>query len=174
MAISTRFRAPSLRIRLARWDLTVLMLMKRSSAISLLVRPWATRIRTSSSRLVRGSMGCAGGGLARTGPVRPRPGRGGRREAARCGAAGGDHRSQRRHGDRRDPQPAELIRHLAAHRLAAEAAGNRVLVHATTKAAVSQIAFDNRIRVVALTDATRSLEESLLDMTRASAEVAST
>ena len=39
MAISTRFRAPSLFIRLARWVLTVLRLMKSSSAISALVRP---------------------------------------------------------------------------------------------------------------------------------------
>ena len=51
-------------MRLARWVLTVLMLMYRSSPISLLVRPWATGIRTSSSRLVRGSMGWVGGGPA--------------------------------------------------------------------------------------------------------------
>ena len=41
MAISTRLRASSLRMRAARWALTVLMLMCRSSAISLFVQPWA-------------------------------------------------------------------------------------------------------------------------------------
>jgi hypothetical protein len=64
IAISTRFRASSLRMRLTRWVLTVLMLMWSSSAISLLVRPRATGTRISSSRLVSGSMGCAGGGPA--------------------------------------------------------------------------------------------------------------
>src|SRR4029453_4922152 len=41
MATSTRFRAPSFRMRLARWALTVLGVMNSSLAISLLVRPWA-------------------------------------------------------------------------------------------------------------------------------------
>ena len=49
---------------LARWVLTVLRLICRSSAISLLVQPLATVIRTCSSRLVSGSMGRAGGGPA--------------------------------------------------------------------------------------------------------------
>src|SRR3990170_1258702 len=49
-------------MRLAIWVLTVLMLMWRSSAISLLVQPRATGIKTSSSRLVIGSIGCAGFG----------------------------------------------------------------------------------------------------------------
>ena len=57
MAISTRFLAPSLFIRLARCVLTVLRLMWSSSAISALVRPRATVTRTSSSRAVRGSIG---------------------------------------------------------------------------------------------------------------------
>ena len=61
MAISTRFRALSLRIRLARWVLTVLMLMFMSSAISWFVHPLATGIRISSSRLVSGSRGSAAG-----------------------------------------------------------------------------------------------------------------
>src|SRR5215207_1918611 len=64
MAISTRFRAPSLDIRLARWDFAVLRLMWSSSAISALVRPRATVTRTSSSRAVNGSRGCAGGASA--------------------------------------------------------------------------------------------------------------
>lgn len=57
MAISTRFLAWSLVIRLAMWVLTVLRLMKRSSAISALVLPRATWLSTSSSRSVSGSMG---------------------------------------------------------------------------------------------------------------------
>ena len=61
MAISTRFRAPSLAIRLAMWVLTVLSVMYSSSAISLLVRPRATAARTCSSRSVSGSTGCRGG-----------------------------------------------------------------------------------------------------------------
>jgi hypothetical protein len=42
IAISTRFRAPSLHMRLARWLLTVLRLMCSSRAILLFVRPRAT------------------------------------------------------------------------------------------------------------------------------------
>ncbi|MEW9529236.1 ATP-binding cassette domain-containing protein [Microbispora sp. NPDC049125] len=71
------------------------------------------------------------------------------------------------------PEPAVLVGLLAAHHLAAEATGDRLLVHGTTKSAVSQIAFDNRIRVVEITETSTSLEDSLLDMTRASAEFTS-
>jgi hypothetical protein len=42
------------------WVSTVLLLMKRSSAISALVFPLATAARTSHSRAVRGSMGWGG------------------------------------------------------------------------------------------------------------------
>lgn len=38
---------------------------------------------------------------------------------------------------------------------------------------MSQIAFDNRIRLLELTETSRSLEDSLLDLTRGSAEFAS-
>jgi len=71
------------------------------------------------------------------------------------------------------PQPADLVKLLAAHHLAAEATGDRLLIRGTTKTAVSQIAFDNRIRVVEITETTKSLEDSLLDLTSASAEFAS-
>ncbi len=71
------------------------------------------------------------------------------------------------------PEPAELLRILATHGLAAETTGHRVLVRATTRAEVSQVAFDNRIRVVELTESSKSLEDSLLEMTSASAEFAS-
>ena len=70
-------------------------------------------------------------------------------------------------------QPAELATLLAARGLAAEADGTRLLVHGTTKAVVSQIAFDNGVRLAELSETSRSLEDSLLDMTRSSAEFTS-
>ncbi|MCU1356753.1 MAG: transporter related protein [Acidimicrobiales bacterium] len=70
-------------------------------------------------------------------------------------------------------QPAELASLLAARGLATEADGTRLLVHGTTKAVVSQIAFDNGIRLAELSETSRSLEDSLLDMTRSSAEFTS-
>ena len=70
-------------------------------------------------------------------------------------------------------QPTELARALAAHQLVAEVAGERLTIRGTTKAVVSEIAFQNGIRLVELSEHTQSLEDSLLDMTRASAEFAS-
>jgi ABC-2 type transport system ATP-binding protein len=71
------------------------------------------------------------------------------------------------------PQPAELASRLAAHGLVVEVAADRLIVRGTTRAAASQIAFDSRIQVLELRETSRSLEDSLLDMTRASAEFAS-
>jgi ABC-2 type transport system ATP-binding protein len=71
------------------------------------------------------------------------------------------------------PQPAELASSLAAHGLVVEVVAHRLVVRGTTRAAVSQIAFDSRIQVLELSETSRSLEDSLLDMTRASAEFAS-
>jgi ABC-2 type transport system ATP-binding protein len=71
------------------------------------------------------------------------------------------------------PQPADLVRVLAAQDLAVEAAGDRLVVRGTTKAAVSQLAFENRIRLVELSETTASLEDRLLEMTGTSAEFAS-
>ncbi|MCW2697714.1 MAG: transporter related protein [Modestobacter sp.] len=70
-------------------------------------------------------------------------------------------------------QPAELAARLAAHGLVVEVSAERLIVRGTTRAAVSQIAFDSRIQVLGLSQASRSLEDSLLDMTRDSAEFAS-
>jgi ABC-2 type transport system ATP-binding protein len=70
------------------------------------------------------------------------------------------------------PQPTELAALLAAHGLGADVSDDRLIVRGTTRSAVSQLAFDHRIRLVELTDVTRSLEDSLLDMTRATAEFA--
>jgi ABC-2 type transport system ATP-binding protein len=71
------------------------------------------------------------------------------------------------------PQPTELLEHLAARGIAAEVRADRLILRGTTRAAVSQIAFDNRIRLLELTEVSRSLEDSLLDMTRPTAEFAS-
>jgi len=71
------------------------------------------------------------------------------------------------------PRPADLVRVLAAHDVTVEATGDRLVVRGTTKAAVSQLAFENGIRVVELSESAQSLEASLLDMTGASAEFTS-
>jgi len=71
------------------------------------------------------------------------------------------------------PRAAELLTLLTAHNLIAERAGDRLIVLGTTRTIVSQIAFDHRIRLDELTETSRSLEDSLLDLTRASAEFAS-
>jgi ABC-2 type transport system ATP-binding protein len=71
------------------------------------------------------------------------------------------------------PRPADLARVLAAHDVTVEATGDRLVVRGTTKATVSQLAFENGIRVVGLSENAQSLEDSLLDMTGASAEFTS-
>ncbi|TCM44264.1 ATP-binding cassette domain-containing protein [Kribbella sp. VKM Ac-2568] len=71
------------------------------------------------------------------------------------------------------PQAAALAAVLASPDVQVEIEGDRLEVRGTTKAAVSQIAFDHGIRLVELTETSRSLEDSLLDLTRASAEFAS-
>ena len=70
-------------------------------------------------------------------------------------------------------QPVELEALLAAHGLAVENVVDRLVVHGTTRDVVSQLAFDNSIRLLELSETSRSLEDSLLDMTRSSAEFAS-
>ena len=70
------------------------------------------------------------------------------------------------------PQPIELAAVLAAHGHVVEAMADRLVVRGTTRGVVSQLAFDSGIRVVELTETSRSLEDSLLDMTRSSAEFA--
>ncbi len=71
------------------------------------------------------------------------------------------------------PQPAELARVLAGADVTVEAEGDRLVVRGATKSAVSQLAFENGIRLVELSEVAPSLEETLLDMTKASAEFAS-
>jgi len=68
------------------------------------------------------------------------------------------------------PQAADLARLLRARDMAVEHAGDRLVVRGVTKAEVSQLAFEHGIRLVELSESTRSLEDSLLDMTGGSAE----
>ncbi len=70
------------------------------------------------------------------------------------------------------PQSADLVALLSARHLAVDAVGHRLVVRGTTRAAVSQLAFDNRILLTELTQTSKSLEDTLLDMTNASAEFA--
>lgn len=71
------------------------------------------------------------------------------------------------------PQPAELVRVLATHDVTVDANGDRLIIRGTTKATVSHLAFEHGIRLVELSETAQSLEDSLLDMTGASAEFAS-
>ena len=72
----------------------------------------------------------------------------------------------------RTSQIAELGRLLERHGIDADTQADHLSVRGTTTAAVSQIAFDNRIQVIEITETRRSLEEILLDITSASAEFA--
>jgi ABC-2 type transport system ATP-binding protein len=71
------------------------------------------------------------------------------------------------------PDAVRLLDLLAERGLAADAVAGRVVVRGTSRAAVSQVAYDSGIHVVGLTETSRSLEDSLLDLTRPSAEFAS-
>jgi len=71
------------------------------------------------------------------------------------------------------PQPADLARILVSHDATVETTGDRLVVRGATKATVSQLAFEHGIRLVELSEIAPSLEETLLDMTGASAEFAS-
>ena len=70
-------------------------------------------------------------------------------------------------------QADHLTAVLLSKGLAATSAGDRVSVHGSTRTAVSQIAFDHHVRVDELTETSRSLEDTLLDLTRSSAEFSS-
>jgi ABC-2 type transport system ATP-binding protein len=71
------------------------------------------------------------------------------------------------------PQPTELTRVLVATGATVEADGDRLTVRGATKATVSQLAFEHGLRLVELSEVAPSLEETLLDLTGASAEFAS-
>jgi ABC-2 type transport system ATP-binding protein len=70
------------------------------------------------------------------------------------------------------PAPGALIAVLAARGIEAEINGERLILRGTSRAVVSQIAFDSNIRLAEITESSRSLEDNLLDLTGASAEFA--
>ncbi|MGB8857846.1 MAG: ATP-binding cassette domain-containing protein [Ilumatobacteraceae bacterium] len=72
----------------------------------------------------------------------------------------------------RTPAAAEFARLLDRHGMNITIDGERLTATGTTLSAVSQLAFDHHIQVIEITEASRSLEEILLDMTGASAEFA--
>jgi ABC-2 type transport system ATP-binding protein len=73
----------------------------------------------------------------------------------------------------RTPQREELIAVLTQRHFAIRTVGERLHIVGTTMADISELAFDHGVRLVELTETSRSLEDSLLDMTRSSAEFAS-
>jgi ABC-2 type transport system ATP-binding protein len=72
----------------------------------------------------------------------------------------------------RTPEVVEFARLLDRQGITVSVDGDRLTARGTTLTTVSQIAFDQRIQVVEITEASRSLEEILLDMTGASTEFA--
>jgi ABC-2 type transport system ATP-binding protein len=70
------------------------------------------------------------------------------------------------------PQPNDLVTLLSANDITVETVGHQLMIRGATKVMVSQLAFDHRIRLTELTATSRSLEDTLLDMTSASAEFA--
>jgi len=72
----------------------------------------------------------------------------------------------------RSPDASEFGRVLDRHDISVCVDGDRLIAKRTTLTAVAQLAFDHRIQVVEITEAARSLEEILLELTGASAEFA--
>jgi ABC-2 type transport system ATP-binding protein len=73
----------------------------------------------------------------------------------------------------RTPDTAELASLLSRADITVHTAGPTLSAHGTTTDIVSQIAFDHQLRIVEITETSRSLEEILLDLTGATAEFAS-
>ncbi|MEI8241020.1 MAG: ATP-binding cassette domain-containing protein [Actinomycetota bacterium] len=72
----------------------------------------------------------------------------------------------------RTPDVLEFGRVLGRHDIHVQVEGDRLTATGSTLTTVSQLAFDHRIQVVEITEASRSLEEILLDITGATAEFA--
>ena len=66
----------------------------------------------------------------------------------------------------------ELARLLERHGIPVELTAGGLVAHASTTEAVSTIAFEHRIQILEIVEASRSLEEILLEMTGESAEFA--
>ena len=73
----------------------------------------------------------------------------------------------------RTPDTAELASLLSRANITVHTAGPTLSVLGTTADAVSQVAFDHQLRIVEISETSRSLEEILLDITAATAESAS-
>ena len=73
----------------------------------------------------------------------------------------------------RTPDAAELASLLNRADITVRAQGPTLSAHGTTTDVVSQIAFDHQLRIVEISETSRSLEEILLDITGATAEFAS-
>ncbi len=71
------------------------------------------------------------------------------------------------------PQPGELTQLLSELGLRVDTSGSRLIVHGSTKSRVSQIAFDHRVQLIEIAETSRSLEDTLLEMTSGAAEFAS-
>ena len=70
-------------------------------------------------------------------------------------------------------QLADLARHLTAAGLTVQTDGMKLLVHDSDRRVVAQIAQQQHIPVLELTETSRSLEDSLLELTASSAEFTS-
>ncbi|QXC60658.1 ATP-binding cassette domain-containing protein [Aquihabitans sp. G128] len=70
-------------------------------------------------------------------------------------------------------QPTELARVLTEAHATVEVTGARLSIRGADKATVSELAFEHGIRLVELSEVAPSLEDTLLDLTGASAEYAS-
>jgi ABC-2 type transport system ATP-binding protein len=73
----------------------------------------------------------------------------------------------------RTPQATELASLLDRRDIAVDVSRDRLSIHGATTATVSQLAFDHQIRVVEITETSRSLEEILLEMTSSTTEFTS-
>jgi ABC-2 type transport system ATP-binding protein len=73
----------------------------------------------------------------------------------------------------RTPQAAELAGLLQRRDIEFDISDDRLSIHDTTTATVSQLAFEHQIRVVEIAETSRSLEEILLEMTSSASEFAS-
>ena len=71
------------------------------------------------------------------------------------------------------PQPDELRHRLMERNIRVEVIHGQLHIHSSTLTEVSQLAFEHRILIVEITEASKSLEETLLQMTSSSAEFAS-
>lgn len=73
----------------------------------------------------------------------------------------------------RTPQAPELADLLQRRDIECDVSADELSIHGATTATVSQLAFDHQIRVIEITESSRSLEEILLEMTSSATEFAS-